>query len=158
VQESFIEHLLSVINKHQIKAQDLILELTENVFIEDLLLVTDKCKQLSQLGVKLSLDDFGTGYSSLGLLNKLPFSELKIDKSFVDEISSDMQSRLMLKNILSIADNYQIPVVAEGVEDDQQRGILTKLGCGQFQGYLFAKPMKSSDVIEFIHEQIESRA
>jgi EAL domain-containing protein (putative c-di-GMP-specific phosphodiesterase class I) len=135
-----------------------VLELTENVFIEDLLLVADKCNQLSQLGVKLSLDDFGTGYSSLGLLNKLPFSELKIDKSFVDEICSDMQSRLMLKNILSIADNCQIPVVAEGVEDDQQRDILTKLGCTQFQGYLFAKPMKPLDVIAFIHGDVESSA
>ncbi len=158
VQENFAEHLQTLVDKYRIETGDLVLELTENVFIEDLILVTDKCNQLSQLGVKLSLDDFGTGYSSLGLLNKLPFSELKIDKSFVDEICSDMQSRLMLKNILSIADNYQIPVVAEGVEDNQQRDILTKLGCTQFQGYLFAKPMKPIDVIAFIHRDVESSA
>lgn len=148
MQADFIDHLFTQIEKYSVDPLSLILEFTESVFIEDLVAIEMKCRELVAMGIRVSLDDFGTGYSSLGLLNKLPFRELKIDKSFIDEICHDERSRLMLKNIIDIASNYQMSVVAEGIESHEQKQILDEFGCSQFQGYLFSKPIMIGEVIE----------
>lgn len=118
-----------------------VLELTENIFIEDLSHILPKIEQLHQIGVTISLDDFGTGFSSLSLLRQLPIDELKIDKSFVDSLINDETARKMIRNIISIGEILELSVIAEGVETEEQMTILQTLNCHRFQGYHFSRPL-----------------
>ncbi|WP_156509174.1 EAL domain-containing protein, partial [Oleiphilus sp. HI0132] len=99
-----------------------------------------------------SLDDFGTGYSSLSVLSKLPINELKIDRSFVNDILIDEQDWLLAKSIINLSKSLSIPVVAEGVETKEQADILAANGCDVFQGYYFAKPMPKNELVSFLRE------
>lgn len=126
--------------------KDVILEITESVFIEDMQQVNAMCNELVEEGFRLSLDDFGTGYSSLSSLSQLPLSELKIDKSFIDGLPDDSSSERMVNNIIDIARNHKMTVVAEGIETQAQKQKLIEMGCLCFQGYYFAKPMESADL------------
>ncbi|MDN3686113.1 EAL domain-containing protein [Vibrio sinaloensis] len=101
--------------------KDVILEITESVFIEDMQQVNAMCNELVEEGFRLSLDDFGTGYSSLSSLSQLPLSELKIDKSFIDGLPDDSSSERMVNNIIDIARNHKMTVVAEGIETQAQK-------------------------------------
>lgn len=98
-------------------------------------------RTLQQRGVRFALDDFGTGYSSLAYLKKLPLDQLKIDKSFVDEVLSDPHSAAIVRTILSLAGNLGLNVVAEGVETEAQMAFLSAHGCDAFQGYLLSRPL-----------------
>ncbi|MBS7350236.1 MAG: EAL domain-containing protein [Comamonas sp.] len=118
----------------------LCLELTESMFHTDLQQSIQKMKRLRLLGVKFALDDFGTGYSSLSYLKRLPLHELKIDKSFVDEILIDENAAAIAKTILVLAQTLQLMVVAEGIEHLEQFEWLREQGCHLFQGYYFGKP------------------
>ncbi|GAA3957023.1 bifunctional diguanylate cyclase/phosphodiesterase [Allohahella marinimesophila] len=122
------------------------IEITESLFIEDFWQIENLLKLLSGDGFSISLDDFGTGYSSLSVLRKLPINEVKIDKSFVQDILSDPHDRALIKSIISIGQSLEIPTLAEGVEDIDQALLLRQYGCNLFQGYLFAKPMKLEDL------------
>lgn len=110
-------------------------------------------KQIRELGIQISMDDFGTGYSSLSMLRKLPIDELKIDKSFVDEICSDEASAKMVQNIIAIGKNFDMHILAEGVETKKQKEILTTFGCDRFQGYYFSKPLPKEELLRFLKEQ-----
>ncbi|KZZ72196.1 hypothetical protein A3766_21745 [Oleiphilus sp. HI0132] len=98
------------------------------------------------------MDDFGTGYSSLSVLSKLPINELKIDRSFVNDILIDEQDWLLAKSIINLSKSLSIPVVAEGVETKEQADILAANGCDVFQGYYFAKPMPKNELVSFLRE------
>lgn len=137
---------------------DVVLEITESVFIEDMQQVNAMCNELVNEGFRLSLDDFGTGYSSLSSLNQLPLAELKIDKSFIDGLPDESSSELMINNILDIARNHKMTVVAEGIETLAQKQKLIEMGCLCFQGYYFAKPMESADLSELLTRQKTSVA
>ncbi|PIP80741.1 MAG: hypothetical protein COW84_03590 [Gammaproteobacteria bacterium CG22_combo_CG10-13_8_21_14_all_40_8] len=100
---------------------------------------------MKPLGVTFSLDDFGTGYSSLSYLKRLPFAELKIDKSFIQDTPSDVNDTAIVKAILAMSKSLEMDVVAEGVENEEQRDFLLASGCQLFQGFLFAKPMTIED-------------
>lgn len=148
--EQFSDHLIEQIKHRKIPLEKVTVEITESIFIEDIRLIKAHCEKLINAGISLSLDDFGTGYSSLSILSKLPISELKIDKSFVDQIGSDHKALLMIENIIDIGKNHGMTVLAEGVETKQQEKILNQFGCDCFQGYLFAKPMKSDALISYV--------
>lgn len=95
---------------------------------------------LRLIGVRFSLDDFGTGYSSMSYLKHMPLDQLKIDKSFVDEILTDNTDRAIARTVVTLAENLGLEVVAEGVELREQWELLVSIGCRSFQGYLFGKP------------------
>ena len=123
-------------------------ELTETAFIEDQQHVGDILDDLRRQKVLVSLDDFGTGYSSMGLLRNLPIDELKIDKSFIDEIAEDLHAKQIVYSIIIIAKSLGLKVVAEGVEEMSQKEILDDLGCDIYQGYLFSKPIGKEELLK----------
>ena len=103
-------------------------------------------ERLSEIGVHLSIDDFGTGYSSLSYLRKLPASQLKIDRSFVQDVDKEEDARAIVRAVIKLAHALGLEVVAEGVETDAQQGMLMRLGCDEMQGFLFAKPMPARNL------------
>lgn len=148
---TFYEHLLLTIETTQIKNMALTLEITENLFIEDTHYLVPLLNQIRTHGIEISLDDFGTGYSSLSMLKKLPIDELKIDKSFIDEIKDENEMAYkMVQNIITIGKNLGMRILAEGVETKEQKELLLQLGCDYFQGYYFAKPLEIEDLKLFL--------
>ena len=140
-QQDFVVHMEDAINRHQIKSEHLKLELTEGVVLADVAEVVRKMHQLKKLGFRLSLDDFGTGYSSLAYLKQLPLDQLKIDQSFVRDITTDPNDAVMVKTIIGMGQNFHLDVIAEGVETEAQLDFLQQNGCMAYQGYLFSKPV-----------------
>jgi len=127
----------------------LVLEVTENVLIQDVELIIKILLSLNSTGLNISLDDFGTGYSSLSLLKKLPIDELKIDKSFVNDITESLNSYSMVEGIIAIGKKLNMRILAEGIEMKEQKELLEKLGCDLYQGYFYAKPMRIETLEEF---------
>lgn len=122
------------------------IELTESMLHRDLDMTLQTMRALQQRGVRFALDDFGTGYSSLSYLKKLPLDQLKIDKTFVDEVLSDANSAAIARTILSLAASLELGVVAEGVEKAEQLAFLARHGCPAFQGYLLSRPRPVSEL------------
>ena len=106
--------------------------------------------QLKALGVRLSIDDFGTGYSSLSRLQRFPVDSLKIDRSFISQMESDRESREIVRIIISLAHNFRLRVVAEGVETPAQADHLQELGCELAQGYLYSRPVAAEAIPELL--------
>ncbi len=142
-ESDFVEKLEKILVKHEIDTKLIMLELTEGVLIQNFEETVEKLHRLKSLGLSLSIDDFGTGYSSLAYLKKLPMDELKIDKSFIDDLMSDENDEIITRTIISIGKKFGLEVIAEGVETEEQRDKLFSIGCNFFQGYLFAKPTKA---------------
>ena len=124
------------------------LELTESMVLDNVENVIATMAALKPLGINFSIDDFGTGQSSLAYLKKLPLDQLKIDRSFVRDITSDPNDAVIVRTIIGMAINLGLEVIAEGVETEQQLAFLLENGCLAYQGYLFSKPMP---VHEFEH-------
>jgi EAL domain-containing protein (putative c-di-GMP-specific phosphodiesterase class I) len=124
----------------------LCLELTESALIADTDAVHDRLRQLKGLGVLLAIDDFGTGYSSLGYLRRLPVDELKVDKTFVDDLASTATAASLAQVIVTLAQTLGMRAVAEGVESEAQAATLRDIGCPQAQGYLFHRPMPAEEL------------
>ncbi len=121
------------------------LELTESIAMRNVDTSIAVLQQLKTMGVQLAIDDFGTGYSSLSYLQRLPVHRVKIDQSFVRELLSVVQPVPIVRAIIAMAHSLQLEVLAEGVEDERQRSILTTEGCDQAQGYLFGRPMPAAE-------------
>lgn len=119
----------------------LCLEITEGIVLQDADQVIEKMRRLRAIGVSFSIDDFGTGYSSLSYLQRLPLRELKIDKTFVNDLATNATSESIVRAIVALGEGMKIDVLAEGVETAVQQDRLTMLGCERMQGYLFARPM-----------------
>lgn len=134
----FVERLPTIIDSSGILADCIELELVESIVIDDVAAAKQKMQQLRALGFGLAIDDFGTGYSSLSYLKKLPFTSLKIDQSFVKDMSMDEDDRELVETIISIAKRFDLDVVAEGVEEQEQYHLLKSKGCDAFQGFLFS--------------------
>lgn len=152
IELDFFEQLLISIKNINFDKSNLSLEVTENIFIEDIEEMLRLLLEIRKEGIKISLDDFGTGYSSLSLLKKLPIDELKIDKSFVYDLQSDIASEKMISAIIMIAKQLNIKILAEGIEKAEQKKMLTKQGCDMFQGYYFSKPICTEDLKELVQK------
>ena len=133
----FAEHLRQAVRTQGIAPSDLQLELTETTVLANIDLARAELERLAQAGFRLALDDFGTGYSSLVTLQQLPFTSLKIDRSFVQSITSEDKSRALVESCVSIAQKLGLGCVAEGVETEAQCLLLRRLGCHSYQGFLF---------------------
>jgi diguanylate cyclase (GGDEF)-like protein len=121
------------------------LEVTESSLMNNAESAATILRELRDTGISISIDDFGTGYSSLGVLKDLPIDVLKIDKTFVDDITVNPDDAALVTAIITLAHNLRLKVVAEGVETDKQLDFLRRLGCDEWQGYLFSKPLPSAD-------------
>jgi len=150
-QPDFVNGVLEMVRDTGIDPSKLMLELTENVILVELGDTTAKMNTLKQVGVRFSLDDFGTGYSSLAYLARLPFDQLKIDRSFVQNIGVKPADEIIIQTIIAMADKLGIGVVAEGVETEAQRAFLEQHGCPVCQGYLFGKPMPLAEFEEYFN-------
>lgn len=139
--QDFVDRVEAVLRESRAEPSRLKLELTEGVVLKDIADVVVKMRALKALGVRLSMDDFGTGYSSLSYLKQLPLDQIKIDQSFVRDIVTDSNDAVMVKTIIDMARNFNLNVIAEGVETGEQLSFLKKNGCMAYQGYLFSKPV-----------------
>ncbi len=146
--------LLAVINETlqqtQLPAQNLILELTESMMMSNIEAHIQELQAFKELGLHVSIDDFGTGYSSLSYLKRLPIDELKIDKSFIDDIDYNENDRDIVRSIISLGHNLHLKVVAEGVEKQTQLDFLKDNGCDIIQGYFYSKPLIATALVEFL--------
>lgn len=137
----FIEHVRATIAKNGVQPGHLKLELTESMLLENVEETIHTMKSLQEIGVRFSLDDFGTGYSSLQYLTRLPLNQLKIDQSFVSDMTRNQSGYEIVRTIIAMAQSLELDVIAEGVETEDQKRILFNSGCSNFQGYLFGEPM-----------------
>ena len=144
-QDNLVKAIIDIVSANQLEAGDIVLELTESAIVQDYSLVSTKMEELREAGFKFSLDDFGTGYSSLSYLTKFPLDKIKIDKSFVADITSNSTSSAIIKTIITLAKNLKLSVVAEGVETHDQFKFLKKYLCDEIQGYLISKPVSAKD-------------
>jgi EAL domain-containing protein (putative c-di-GMP-specific phosphodiesterase class I) len=156
-QDDFTEKLADVLMKTGVKHSIIDLEITESLIMDNVETVVDVLAELQQLGLSISIDDFGTGYSSLGYLKRLPADTLKIDRTFVNEITTDSSDKAIVRSILALADNLKLKVVAEGIEDEEQEKILTEMGCTYAQGYYFSRPLNEAAFTEFLENVDKSR-
>ena len=138
-QPNFVEQVGEILKRLGIDPTRLKLELTESIVLTDVEETVQKMLALKQLGVQFSMDDFGTGYSSLSYLKRLPLDQIKIDQSFVRDIVIDKSDAIIVKTIIDMSINFNLEVIAEGVETEEQLEILRQNGCQAFQGYLFGK-------------------
>jgi len=137
----FVKNVLLTLDRTGANPRNLKLELTESMFVEDLEDVVAKMSELKSHGLRFALDDFGMGYSSLAYLRRLPLDQLKIDQEFVRDISVDASSSAIAQSIISLSKAMGLSVIAEGVETEEQRDFLARLGCHAFQGFLFSGPV-----------------
>jgi EAL domain-containing protein (putative c-di-GMP-specific phosphodiesterase class I) len=126
------------------KPAQLKLELTESTVLENVEDTIAKMRELKLLGISFSMDDFGTGYSSLSYLKRLPLDQIKIDQSFVRDITTDPNDAAIVQTIIAMTEAMGLNVIAEGVETEAQQEFLELRGCHAFQGYLFSKPVPLS--------------
>jgi EAL domain-containing protein (putative c-di-GMP-specific phosphodiesterase class I) len=145
-QLDFVDSVLGAIRGFGGGAPILDLEITESVLVDDIEECTRKLQILRRAGVEVSVDDFGTGYSSLNYLARLPVDTLKIDRSFVISMRDSGYPRNIVAMIVSLAHTLGLKVIAEGVEEDEQRTLLKELGCDQIQGYLTGRPMSAEKI------------
>lgn len=147
-QNNLVEIVTQALAQHEIPPELLTLEVTETTAMRDPDESVRILTELTTLGVKASIDDFGTGYSSLLYLKRLPASELKIDRAFVNELQSETEDATIVSAIVALARSLNLKVVAEGVETQEQQTFLTGLGCDTLQGYLLGKPIPPDRINE----------
>jgi EAL domain-containing protein (putative c-di-GMP-specific phosphodiesterase class I) len=151
-QHDLARNVAQVLRETGVDPCHLELELTESILMQDVESAIRTMCDLKDLGIRISLDDFGTGYSSLSYLRRFPIDTLKIDQSFVREITSDRNSAAIADAIIGMAHRLNLTVIAEGVETEAQLAMLRERGCDQVQGYLVCKPLPAEEMTRLLRE------
>ena len=138
--------LMDMLTEFQLKPDDISLEITESAYTDNSEVIIKAVNELRNSGFRIEMDDFGTGYSSLNMLASMPIDALKLDMRFVHNIRSSKKDYRLVKMVIDISKLLKIPVIAEGVEDEDQYHLLKKAGCDIIQGYYFSKPVKAEDL------------
>jgi len=149
VDDDFDADVAGILARHGLPADRLRLEITENIFVTDPERALRLLHRLREMGVRLSLDDFGTKHSSLSHLDTLPVDELKIDRSFIAELTSHQRTALIVSSTIQLAQRLGLHAVAEGIEDYETWSALTALGCPAIQGFIVARPMPGDALLEW---------
>jgi diguanylate cyclase (GGDEF)-like protein/PAS domain S-box-containing protein len=157
-QDEFVESVLAILDATGADPHRLKLELTETLVVEDVSAAIEKMSALKAKGVGFSLDDFGTGYSSLSYLKKFPLDQLKIDRSFVQDVLHDPNDAAIAKTIVALGQTLGFSVIAEGVETVEQRNFLENIGCHAYQGYLFSHPLPLNEFEQFVEQTLRLEA
>ena len=146
----FVDQLLGILEKTGMTPDRLVLELTEGIVVENIGETIEKMRALKAHGIHFSIDDFGTGYSSLAYLKRLPINQLKIDRSFVQDMCGDLNDRVIVETIIAMAQHLRLDVIAEGVETEEQLHFLERNGCKAYQGFHFSQPVSEEAFREFL--------
>lgn len=149
---NFVDMVYECLENTQVEAKGLIIEITEGAMLHNIDSVIEKMQQLQQLGIRFAIDDFGTGYSSLQYLKRLPIYELKIDKSFIDHLPEDTEDIALTQSMIAIANNLNLHLVIEGIEQQAQLDYLCQFGDFLYQGYYFAKPQPIQQIIDQLNQ------
>ena len=150
----FVEQVLAVLAETGAPAGRLQLELTESLLLKDVAGTVEKMCRLREVGVGFALDDFGTGYSSLSYLHKLPLDQLKIDRSFIQEISGEGHGAAIVRIIVALGQALDMTVLAEGVETAAQFDFIVAEGCQAYQGYLYSRPLPAAQLADFVAARV----
>ena len=151
---NLVNYIENTINKYFSSGSSLELEITEGVLMSEHMHIANVLKRLSELDVNIAMDDFGTGYSSLSYLRKFPFNVLKIDRSFVNDVTRNTSDRTLIKATVAMAHGLNLKVVAEGVTTEEQLAYLKELDCDYAQGYFFSKPIPFVEMGKFFESYI----
>lgn len=151
-QENLFERLQGILRETGVSPARLGLEITETALVENIREVVGKIEAIRNMGLSFSIDDFGTGYSSLAYLKRLPLDVLKIDRSFVQDVTRDGSDAAIVQSIIAMASHLSLDVVAEGVETVEQLDFLRQCGCRRFQGYYFSKPLPADQFVELCRD------
>ena len=141
-----METICRILDEEKLEATALELELTEAIIMNDVSHAMASLQALRAMWIHLAVDDFGTGYSSFSQLRRLPVHVLKIDRSFVQEITTNQEDRAIARAIITMAQSLNLRTTAEGVEEQAQRDTLTELGCDEMQGYLISRPLPAVEM------------
>jgi EAL domain-containing protein (putative c-di-GMP-specific phosphodiesterase class I) len=147
---NLIQQVESALSAAGLKPRRLEVEITESVLLADSKIAQNTLRQLKQMGVKIAMDDFGTGYSSLSYLRSFPFDKIKIDQSFIRELSSKPDSVAIIKAVVDLSRSIGATTTAEGVETEDQFNIVREQGCTEVQGFLLSAPLPEAAVVEFL--------
>ena len=153
-QPDFVDKVLNILDKYKVSPNEIELEITESILIDDFKEITEKLSILRNIGIRISLDDFGTGYSSLSYLKRLPINTLKIDKSFIDTLITDENTRIITESIIYMVKKLGFETIAEGVETQEQYDYLSAIDCDNIQGYYLGKPMPPEDIEKLIEKAL----
>jgi EAL domain-containing protein (putative c-di-GMP-specific phosphodiesterase class I) len=148
--KDLVSQVSAVMDGVGIEGRHLKLEITEGAIMSHPEDSIRKLQALRALGIRISIDDFGTGYSSLNYLAKLPIDTLKIDKSFIDDVTRNIQNQEIVRAIISMADSLKIETLAEGVETAEQKDMILAEGCKYIQGYFFSKPVDADQYTDYL--------
>jgi diguanylate cyclase (GGDEF)-like protein/PAS domain S-box-containing protein len=151
-QANLVERLLAILRHHGVASQQLELEITETAMMSNLANTVEALGELVANGLSIAIDDFGTGYSSLSYLKRFPIRTLKIDRSFIRDLTQNPSDAQLVETIILMAHNLGITVVAEGVETEAQLEWLKSRGCEQIQGYLYSRPLPVDDFLDFVEQ------
>lgn len=149
---TFDQTITRVLQQSGLEARFLDLEITEGAVMKDPDNIANTLTRIKSIGIQISMDDFGTGYSSLSYLKRFPFDNLKIDKSFINDIPMDEGDATLVLTIIAMAHNFKLKVVAEGVETQAQMDFLTRNGCDEIQGYFFSRPLPASEMGQLLKQ------
>jgi EAL domain-containing protein (putative c-di-GMP-specific phosphodiesterase class I) len=140
-----------------VEARQLVVEVTESVFMNDSAAASAVLEELRANGITISIDDFGIGYSSLGYLEQLPVDQLKVDRSFVSRLDGSARALAIVRSVVELAHAVGLHVVAEGVENSDQDRTLVAMGCDRAQGFLYSRPVPPQSVQRMLRRRLERR-